>query len=207
MTPALQSAALQRQAARAALLGLLLPVLLGACAMFGDEPPPPPPAPMAAAPPPPPPPPPPPVMAPAPPPPPPARFAGHVATYKTMAEAEKNWPGLVKRFPALDGKTPRFVGIDLGQGRGEIVRALIGGFPERDGAREFCREMRQKGVFCSPHPLPLSAAPSVSSMPAAEQPAPAAAPPAQPAAQPANPASSSPVRLRPANQGRVVNAS
>ncbi len=94
---------------------------------------------------------------PVPPPMPPApipRFAGHVASYRSLADAEKSWPGLVKGKPIAGSLTPRFVEIDLGGQRGKVVRALLGGFPEQDGAREFCRELRKEGLFCAPHPLP-----------------------------------------------------
>lgn len=82
------------------------------------------------------------------------RFAGHVASYRSLADAEKFWPGLVKGKPIAGGLTPRFVEIDLGGQRGKVVRALLGSFPEQDGAREFCRELRKEGLFCAPHPLP-----------------------------------------------------
>ncbi|MBX3456443.1 SPOR domain-containing protein [Ferrovibrio sp.] len=88
------------------------------------------------------------------PPPPQARFAGHVASYRSLAEAEKAWPILAKDKPIAGGLPPRFVDVDLGGQRGKTVRVLLGGFPERDGAREFCRELRKEGLFCAPHALP-----------------------------------------------------
>ncbi len=135
---------------------LLLVLALSGCAMLAGEPPPPP-APAVEAPPPPVPP-----MqvveavpvAPPPPPPPVLRFAGHVASYKTQSDAERGWPGLAKRFPALQGLTPRFVEVDLGGERGKVVRALLGGFADRDAARAYCFDLRRAGLFCSPHALP-----------------------------------------------------
>ncbi len=89
-----------------------------------------------------------------PPPQPQPRFAGHVASYRNQAEAEKAWPALVKDKPIAGGLPPRFVEVDLGGQRGKTARVLLGGFPERDGAREFCREIRREGLFCAPQPLP-----------------------------------------------------
>jgi hypothetical protein len=135
---------------------LLLVLAVSGCAMLAGEPPPPPPAPAVEAPPPPPPmpaveavP-----MPPPAPPPPVLRFAGHVASYKTLSDAERGWPGLAKRFPALQGLTPRFVEVDLGGERGKVVRALLGGFVDRDAARAYCLDLRKQGLFCSPHALP-----------------------------------------------------
>lgn len=109
------------------------------------------PAPPPPAPPPAPPPPEPVKVEPAPPPP---RFAGHVASYRTLAEAEKAWPILIKDKPIAGGLPPRFVEVDLGGQRGKTLRVLLGAFPEREGAREFCREIRKEGLYCAPQPLP-----------------------------------------------------
>ena len=66
-----------------------------------------------------------------PPPPAPARFAGHVASYKTLTEAEAAWPRLAERFPQLRTADRRYVEIDLGGQRGKVVRLLVGGFADR----------------------------------------------------------------------------
>lgn len=87
--------------------------------------------------------------------PPPATIAGHVASYKTLAEAEAAWPRLLERFPVLKDQPKRFVEIDLGQHRGKVVRLLVGGFIDRDHASQFCHKLRGNGVYCAPHQLPL----------------------------------------------------
>ncbi len=82
------------------------------------------------------------------------RYAGHVASFAGMAEAERGWPALTRRFAALQGLTPRYVEVDLGGSRGKVVRVLLGGFVDRDAARAYCFDLRREGLFCAPHPLP-----------------------------------------------------
>lgn len=91
-----------------------------------------------------------------PPPPAPARFAGHVASYKTLAEAEAAWPRLAERFPQLRTADRRYVEIDLGGQRGKVVRLLVGGFPNRAAALDYCRGLRSSAIYCAPHELPAS---------------------------------------------------
>lgn len=86
--------------------------------------------------------------------PPPARFAGHVASYKTLAEAEAAWPRLADRFPVLKSVDRRYVEIDLGGQRGKVVRLLVGGFPDRAEALSYCRNLRGSALYCAPHELP-----------------------------------------------------
>jgi hypothetical protein len=90
------------------------------------------------------------------PPPPPARFAGHVASYKTLAEAEAAWPRLAERFPQLKTVDRRYVEIDLGGQRGKVVRLLVGGFADRAAALDYCRGLRSSQIYCAPHELPAS---------------------------------------------------
>lgn len=87
--------------------------------------------------------------------PPPARFAGHVASYKTLAEAESAWPRLSDRFPMLKTADRRYVEIDLGGQRGKVVRLLVGGFPDRAEALTYCRTLRGSALYCAPHELPM----------------------------------------------------
>ncbi len=80
---------------------------------------------------------------PAPPPtpaPPVPRFAGHVASFKNLGDAERGWVALSKRYSILQGLTPRYVEVDLGGSR-----------------RAYCYDMRREGLFCAPHPLPSAA--------------------------------------------------
>jgi len=91
-----------------------------------------------------------------PPPPAPARFAGHVASYKTLAEAESAWPRLAERFPQLKTADRRYVEIDLGGQRGKVVRLLVGGFADRAAALDYCRGLRSSAIYCAPHELPGS---------------------------------------------------
>lgn len=133
--------------------------LAGCSMMAGEESAPPPMTkPVQVAMPAPPPPPPPPAPPPEPvkiePAPPPPRFAGHVASYRTRADAEKAWPILVKDKPIAGGLPPRFVEVDLGGQRGKTLRVLLGAFPDREATREFCREIRKEGLYCAPQPLP-----------------------------------------------------
>ncbi|MEK9970433.1 MAG: SPOR domain-containing protein [Ferrovibrio sp.] len=94
---------------------------------------------------------------PAPPPTPPApRFAGHVASYKTLAEAEAAWPHVAERYPVLKTADRRYVEIDLGGQRGKVVRLLVGGFADRAAALSYCHELRAAKLFCAPHELPTS---------------------------------------------------
>ncbi len=89
-------------------------------------------------------------------PPPPLRFAGHVASYKTLAEAEAAWPRLADKFPLLRTADRRYVEIDLGGQRGKVVRLLVGGFPDRAAALDYCRSLRAASLYCAPHDLPAS---------------------------------------------------
>jgi hypothetical protein len=90
------------------------------------------------------------------PPPPPARFAGHVASYQTLVEAEAAWPRLAERFPQLRAADRRYVEVDLGGQRGKVVRLLVGGFPDRAAALDYCRSLRAGNLYCAPHDLPAS---------------------------------------------------
>jgi hypothetical protein len=95
--------------------------------------------------------------APAPVPPPPVlRFAGHVASYKTLAEAEAAWPRLSERFPMLKTADRRYVEVDLGGQRGKVIRLLVGGFPDRAEAQTYCRSLRGSALYCAPHELPAA---------------------------------------------------
>jgi hypothetical protein len=93
-------------------------------------------------------------------PPPPApvvpRFAGHVASYKTLAEAEAAWPRLAERYPVLKTVDRRYVEIDLGGQRGKVVRLLVGGFTDRAAALAYCHDLRSASLYCAPHELPTS---------------------------------------------------
>lgn len=91
-----------------------------------------------------------------PPPPAPVRFAGHVASYKTLIEAEAAWPRLAERFPQLKTVDRRYVEIDLGGQRGKVVRLLVGGFADRAAALDYCRSLRSGNLYCAPHDLPAS---------------------------------------------------
>jgi hypothetical protein len=95
------------------------------------------------------------VEPPAPPPAPPVPlFAGHVASYATLTEAEAAWPRLAERFPVLRDSPRRFVDVDLGGQRGKVTRLLVGGFQDQAGALAYCRALRSAGLYCSPHGLP-----------------------------------------------------
>lgn len=89
-------------------------------------------------------------------PPPVARFAGHVASYRTLVEAETAWPRLAERFPQLKMADRRYVEVDLGGERGKVVRLLVGGFADRAAALEYCRGLRSASLYCAPHELPAS---------------------------------------------------
>lgn len=91
-----------------------------------------------------------------PPPPAPLRFAGHVASYKTLVEAEAAWPRLADKFPQLRTADRRYVEIDLGGQRGKVVRLLVGGFADRAAALDYCRSLRAASLYCAPHDLPAS---------------------------------------------------
>lgn len=91
-----------------------------------------------------------------PPPPAPPRFAGHVASYKTLTEAEAAWPRLAERVPQLRTVDRRYVEIDLGGQRGKVVRLLVGGFADRASALDYCRGLRSGAIYCAPHELPAS---------------------------------------------------
>lgn len=83
-------------------------------------------------------------------------MSGHVASYKTLPEAEAAWPRLLNRFPLLKDQPKRFVEIDLGGQRGKVVRLLVGDFVDRDHASQFCHKLRGTGAFCAPHDLPAN---------------------------------------------------
>ncbi|MFC3678252.1 SPOR domain-containing protein [Ferrovibrio xuzhouensis] len=105
----------------------------------------------ALAPPPPPEPPPPPA-----PPPPPLKYADHVASYKTMAAAQADWPKLAARFPVIQSAERQYVEVDLGGQRGKVVRLLLGGFAERNQAIAYCQQLKSAGLYCAPHDRPAA---------------------------------------------------
>jgi len=112
-----------------------------------------------------------------------SRFAGHVASYKTLAEAEAAWPRLVERYPTVRDAAHRYVEIDLGGQRGKVVRLLLGGFADQAGALAYCRGLRGTGLYCAPHDLPQT--PSQATQPQAQPQMPPQTPPqAQPQTQP-----------------------
>lgn len=144
---------MQRQGYLAACLPVALLALLTACSSAPPQSSPPPIMPVVTAPP----------QIPAPQPvaapqPPPPTMSGHVASYKTLAEAEAAWPRLLERFPVLKDQSKRFIEIDLGTQRGKVVRLLVGGFVDRDHASQFCHKLRSSGAYCAPHDLPADKA-------------------------------------------------
>lgn len=175
---------------------ILVRRLVAVCSLFAlaacaaDEPPPaptmmmaPPPPVIAVAPPPPPPPPPPPANV----------FAGHVASYKTLQEAELAWPRLAERFPVMRDAPKRYVEVDLGGDRGKVVRLLLGAFPDRAATMAYCRGLRSAGVYCAPHDLP---APETAVVPAVP-PTAATAPQPQSSLPPATPTPATPAPTPP----------
>lgn len=96
----------------------------------------------------------PPPPAPPPAPPPVPKFSGHVASYRAQAEAKAAWPSLVQRFPILKDEPKRYLEIDLGGGRGKVVRLLVGNFVEYQDVMTYCHRLRSAGIFCAPHDLP-----------------------------------------------------
>ncbi|HLT77717.1 MAG TPA: SPOR domain-containing protein [Ferrovibrio sp.] len=80
-------------------------------------------------------------------------LAGHVASFRTRAEAEAALPRLLERFPVLGEFPRRLVEIDLGPQRGKVVRLLVGAFADTGEASRFCHKLRGNGVFCAPHDL------------------------------------------------------
>lgn len=93
------------------------------------------------------------VPAPAPLPPPPV-LAGHLASYRTLTEAEAAWPRLLERVPDLRQEPKRLIEVDLGPQRGKVVRLLVGGFASPEQTSQFCHKVKQAGVYCAPHDLP-----------------------------------------------------
>lgn len=131
------------------------------------------------------------IEVPPPPPPPPAPppnvFAGHVASYKTLLEAEAAWPKLSERFPTMRDAPKRYVEVDLGGERGKVVRLLLGGFPDRDTTMTYCRSLRAAGAYCAPHDLPApeaAAAPTAAASPPASSSLPMTAPAPAPVSSP-----------------------
>lgn len=174
--------------------------LAAACGLFAlaacaaDEPPPAPPVVMpppvvAVAPPPPPPP---------PLPPPPNVLAGHVASYKTLLEAEAAWPRLSERFPVMRDVAKRYVEVDLGGDRGKVVRLLLGAFPDRAATMAYCRGLRSAGAYCAPHDLPAPETAAAPVMPTAGMTAPQSQSQPQPTPAPATPMPTTAPMPRPA---------
>lgn len=132
---------------------LVLPVLLLLAACAAPEPVKVPPAVMALPPPPPPPPPPPAVVVvpTAPVPPPVVNFAAHIASYKTMAEAEAAWPRLLRQVPAIMDVPRRYMDTMPPGQTVPVVRLLIGEFVERNDAVIFCRQLQASNLYCAPH--------------------------------------------------------
>lgn len=141
---------------------------------------------------------------PPPPPPPPNVFAGHVASYKTLPEAEAAWPRLSERFPVMRDAPKRYVEVDLGGDRGKVVRLLLGAFPDRAATMTYCRGLRSAGAYCAPHDLPAPETATAPVLPPAaatgpqSQPAPATPMPATAPTSGATPAPAPPPRLVPA---------
>lgn len=89
--------------------------------------------------------------------PPEPKYASHVASYRTLAEAETAWASFIQRYPIVKDETRRYVEVDLGGQRGKVVRLLIGNFNEQGQAQSYCRRLRDAGLYCAVHDLPQAA--------------------------------------------------
>lgn len=77
-------------------------------------------------------------------------FAVHIASYRTMKGLQKDWPRLVRAHPEfLFGLRVRVTSVDLGPQKGEFYRLKVGPLPSRKFAKELCRSLRQRGLYCA----------------------------------------------------------
>lgn len=104
------------------------------------------------------------------PPPPPLKYADHIASYKTMAAAEADWPRLAARFPIIQGAERQYAEVELGGQRGKVVRLLVGGFAERNQAIAYCQQLKAAGLYCAPHDRPALSAGAMAAAPPAAPP-------------------------------------
>lgn len=76
--------------------------------------------------------------------------AAHLASYSSVASAQRGWLTLTTQFPnALSGLTPRVERADLGA-KGVFYRLKAGPFGDDAAVRAACRPLVASGVYCAP---------------------------------------------------------
>jgi hypothetical protein len=80
----------------------------------------------------------------------PGRWAAHLASYKTLARAQRGWRELTATTPALAGHAPHYEPLDLPDGR-HFIRVLAGDLADHDAAQALCT--RTQLPYCKPMEL------------------------------------------------------
>ncbi|WP_051013668.1 hypothetical protein [Pararhodospirillum photometricum] len=70
----------------------------------------------------------------------------HLASYKSEAAAREAWKDLTRRFPTLQGLSPRVVQTDLGA-KGVFMRLEAGPV---SSPQALCQSLKQAGQYCAP---------------------------------------------------------
>jgi hypothetical protein len=78
------------------------------------------------------------------------RWAAHLASYKTLARAQRGWRELTATTPALAGHAPHYEPLDLPDGR-HFIRVLAGDMADHDAAQALCT--RTQLPYCKPMEL------------------------------------------------------
>jgi cell division septation protein DedD len=85
----------------------------------------------------------------APPAPKPGSYAVHLASFRTVAGAKREWTDLQAAFPALlGGLSVAVEPADLGE-RGVFQRVLAGAFAKRAEARDLCARLEARDQYCT----------------------------------------------------------
>ena len=69
-----------------------------------------------------------------------------LGAFGSEKEANENWTKIQKKFPSLSGKTPIIVSADV-KGK-TFYRLRLGGFSDKESAKEMCKNLSAKGQSC-----------------------------------------------------------
>ncbi len=76
-------------------------------------------------------------------------WGAHLASYSSLARAERGWRELVATHPALTGHEPLYAPVDLPDGR-RLIRLIAGGFADEAAVKTLCATAGLE--YCKPLP-------------------------------------------------------
>jgi len=77
------------------------------------------------------------------------KYGAHLASYRTVAGAQRGWRSLTRKFPKeLGGLEFGTTEFDAGDGKGTYIRLVAMSFKTSAVATRFCRSLKAKRQFC-----------------------------------------------------------